>query len=342
MKDAARKKVMARRNTPSLDEKIEMYRRMRIVRLIEEGLAERFRQGLTRGPIHTCDGQEAVGIGVTAVLDRDDLITSTHRGHAHFIGKGLDAGRVLAEIFGKETGYCRGRAGHMLVASAEHGLLGGSAIVGGALPVAIGQALGFQIQGSDRVVVPFFGDGAAHIGMVHESLNIAGLWKLPIVFVCEHNEYGLTVHARHQSPVADIAVRAEGYGMPGIKVDGNDAVAVYRATADAVAGARRGDGPTLIEAKTYRMTGFSTSDQGGYQPDEEMEAWRSRDPIRRLRRGLAKDLAAGRLDALDKDAERVVTQAFAYADDSPLPPAEEAYAEEFAAPRSPDVRGARA
>ena len=326
---------MARRNTPSLDEKIEMYRRMRVVRLIEEGLVERFREGRIRGPIHTCDGQEAVGIGVTAVLERQDLITSTHRGHAHFIGKGLDPGRVLAEIFGKETGYCRGRAGHMLIASAEHGLLGGSAIVGGALPIAIGQALGFQVQGSDRVVVPFFGDGAAHIGMFHEALNIAGLWKLPVVFVCEHNEYGLTVHARHQSPVEDIAVRAEGYGMPGIKVDGNDAVAVYRAAADAVAGARRGDGPTLIEAKTYRMTGFSTSDQGGYQPEKEMAAWRSRDPIRRLRRALAKALAKGRLDALDGEAGETVAQAFAYAEDSPLPPAEEAYAEEFAPPRGP-------
>lgn len=317
-------------NAPSLDDKIAMYRRMLIVRRIEEGLFARYKEGRTRGPIHTCDGQEAVGVAVTAVLEADDIVTSTHRGHAHFIGKGLEPGRVLAEIFGKATGYCRGRAGHMLVASREHGMLGGNAIVGGAVPVAIGQALGFQVQGRDRVVVPFFGDGAAHIGMVHEALNVAGLWKLPVVFVCEHNEYGLTVHARHQSALADIAVRAEGYGMPGIIVDGNDAVALYRAAAEAVARARRGDGPTLIEAKTYRMAGFSTSDQGGYQPAEEMAAWRERDPIARLRAELAGALDDARLAALDAAAERTVADAFAFAEASPLPPPAEAHAAEFA------------
>src|SRR5690606_23600537 len=187
------------------------------------------------------------------------------------------------------------------------GLLGGNGIVGGAIPVATGQAFAFQVQKSDRVVACFFGEGAAQIGAFHESLNLAGLWKLPIVFVCEHNQYGLTVPARLQSSVADIATRAQGYGMPGVIVDGNDAVAVYHAMQEAVARARRGEGPTLLELKTYRMTGFSTSDMGGYQPEEEMAEWAQRDPIRLLRRRLEQEYGdPQRLDALEAQARTAV------------------------------------
>lgn len=306
-------------------EKLEdIYLRMNIVRCLEEELGRQHKQGRIRGPVHRCDGQEAAGVAATMALRQDDVITSTHRGHAHYVGKGADLRRVVAEIFGRKTGYCLGRAGHMLVADRSIGLLGGNGIVGGAIPVATGQAFAFQVQKSDRVVACFFGEGAAQIGAFHESLNVAGLWKLPIVFVCEHNQYGLTVPARLQSAVPDIAIRAQGYGMPGVMVDGNDAVAVYEAMQEAVARARRGEGPTLLELKTYRMTGFSTSDVGGYQPEEEMAEWAQRDPIRLLRRRLEEEYGdPQRLDALEAQARTAVEDAVNFALSSPLPTADE-------------------
>lgn len=230
------------RNAPSLEQQAEMLKRMRLVRLIEERLRALHADGLIRGPVHCCDGQEAVGIGATAMLDADDIVTSTHRGHAHYVGKGIDLAALLAEVLGRASGACGGRAGHMLVAEPAIGLLGGCGIVGGMLPVAIGQALAFQIRREPRVVVCFFGDGAAQTGACHEAMNTAGLWQLPVVFVCEHNAYGLTVHARDHSSIDDIALRAAGYAMPGVTVDGNDALAVFDGTSDAVARARRGEG----------------------------------------------------------------------------------------------------
>ena len=272
-----------------------------------------------------------MGVAVTAVLGPADVITSTHRGHAHYIGKGADLRRLTAEIFGRKTGYCLGRAGHMLVADASIGLLGGNGIVGGAIPVATGQAFAFQVQRSGRVTVCFFGEGAAQIGAFHECLNVAGLWGLPIVYVCEHNHYGLTVHARHQSSVADVVVRAAGYGMPGVKVDGNDARALYRTAREAVARARGGGGPTLIEAKTYRMTGFSTSDLGGYELPDERAAWEPKDPIQRLRGDLlAEGWQAERLDALAQTARQRVQDAVAFALESPLPAAEDLWDDVYA------------
>ena len=199
---------------PSREQLEEMYRRMCAVRELEEEIGRQHKLGTTRGPIHRCDGQEAVGVAVTAALAPTDIVTSTHRGHAHYIGKGADLRRLAAEIFGRKTGYCFGRAGHMLVADASIGLLGGNGIVGGAIPVATGQAFAFQVQRSARVAVCFFGEGAAQIGAFHECLNVAGLWRLPIVYVCEHNQYGLTVHARNQSSVTDIAPRAAGTACP--------------------------------------------------------------------------------------------------------------------------------
>lgn len=306
-------------NAPSQDELVEMFRRMVVVRRLEEKLGELHKQGRTRGPIHRCDGQEAAGIGATAVLGADDVATSTHRGHAHYIGKGLDPRRVVAEIFGRATGYCRGRAGHMLIADRATGMLGGNAIVGGGMPIAVGQALALKAQGRGRVVATFFGDGAAQTGVCHESMNMAALWKLPLVFFCEHNQYGLTVHARFQSSIEDLHRRAAGYGMPGVAVDGNDVVAVYRTMREAVARARAGGGPTFIEAKTYRMTGFSTSDMGGYQSEEEMQAWRPKDPITRTRALLERDLGAERTSTLESEAGEMVERAFEQALSDPMP-----------------------
>ena len=317
-------------NTPSPEELARIYRDMLLVRDMEQRLVVLHKQGRTRGPIHTCIGQEAAGIGATAALEPADTVTSTHRGHAHFVGKGLSVHGVVAEIFGRVTGYCRGRAGHMLVASAEHGLLGGNGIVGGGIPIALGHAYGFQLDGSGRVAVALFGDGAAQEGTCHEAMNIASLWKLPMVFFCEHNEYGLTVHARWQSSVPDLSVRAAGYAMPGVKVDGNDVLAVYGAMRAAVARARRGEGPSFIEAKTYRMTGFSTSDMGGYQPDEEMREWRARDPLPRARRALADVMEEGAIAALEGEAASHVAQGFEQALSDPFPSADELDAGEYA------------
>lgn len=306
-------------NRPGLDELTVLFHRMVLVRHMEEALGRLHKDGRTRGPIHRCDGQEAVGIGATAMLRADDTVTSTHRGHAHYIGKGLDPARVLAEIFGRASGYGGGRAGHMLIASAAEGMVGGNAIIGAGLALAVGHALAHQTLGTDRVALCFFGDGAAQNGLCHEAMNMAGLWRLPLVFVCEHNEYGLTVHARHQSAVANLADRAAGYAMPGIAVDGNDIVDVYHATDAAVRRARAGEGPSFIEAKTYRLEGFSTSDMSGYQPAAEIEAWRRRDPIVLLRDRLLPELGAAELARLEQAACTALDSALAEALDAALP-----------------------
>jgi pyruvate dehydrogenase E1 component alpha subunit len=307
------------RNEPSIELHLEMHRRMIVVRRMEEKLGELHKQGKTRGPIHRCDGQEAVGIGATAMLRRSDFVTSTHRGHAHYIGKGLSPRRVVAEIFGRETGYCRGRAGHMLVADASQGMIGGNAIVGAGIPAATGMALSIQVRKTSDVAMCIFGDGAAQTGICHESMNIAALWKLPVVFLLEHNQYGLTVHHTRQSSVSDIAVRAAGYGMPGETIDGNDVIAVYRAAADAVDRARRGEGPSLIEAKTYRIQGFSTSDVGGYQPPSEIEAWKQRDPITLSRQALLRAVSREQLAKVEREAEAEIEAAFEAALTDPFP-----------------------
>lgn len=311
------------KNTPAPEEQIQMHGRMVAVRHLEECLGALHKAGKTRGPIHRCDGQEAVGIGATAMLNREDKLTSTHRGHAHYVGKGVGIHGIVAEILGRATGVCGGRAGHMLVADAANGLIGGNAIVGAGIPAATGMAVALQMhnraQGSNHVAMCIFGDGAAQTGICHESMNIAALWRLPVVFVLEHNQYGLTAHHSAQSAVADLFVRASGYDMPGSQVDGNDVVAVYRTVAEAVARARRDEGPSLVEAKTYRMVGFSTSDTGGYQKDEDLAAWALCDPIRRSREALAGLVDSARLDDIEQSARAEVDAAIAKALGDPFP-----------------------
>jgi TPP-dependent pyruvate/acetoin dehydrogenase alpha subunit len=307
------------KNSPSIDERIEMHRRMILVRQLEERLGELHKAGKTRGPVHRCDGQEAVGVGATAMLTSSDFVTSTHRGHAHYIGKGLDVAGITAEILGRETGYCGGRAGHMLIGDVSQGMIGGNAIVGASIPAAAGMALSIQIKGGTDVAMCFFGDGASQTGICHESMNMAGLWKLPIVFVLEHNQYGLTVHHSVQSPVPDLSIRAAGYAIPSEIVDGNDAVAVYQAVARAVERARRGEGPTVIEAKTYRWEGFSTSDMGGYQSEEDMKHWKERDPIAISRKQLLESLDEARIAEIEKAAVDEVDRAVTAALEAPMP-----------------------
>jgi len=298
---------------------LEMHRRMVLTRHLEERLGEMHKAGRTRGPIHRCDGQEAVGVGATAAMAHDDFVTTTHRGHAVYLGRGLDPRRVVAEIFGRETGYCGGRGGHMLVGDAQTGMMGGNAIVGASIPAATGMALSMQLRGEARVALAVFGDGAAQTGICHESMNIAALWRLPVVFLLEHNAYGLTVHHSAQSSVPDLSVRAAGYGMPGETIDGNDVVAVYGAVAAALQRARRGEGPSLIEARTYRVEGFSTSDMGGYQPDAEIAEWRARDPILLARAALADRLGAAHVERCETEARAEIDAAFDAALADPMP-----------------------
>lgn len=302
----------------SAERLLELYGRMVLVRRLEEALGRAHAQGQIKGPLHRCDGQEAVGIGVGSVLRENDTVMSTHRGHAHYVGKGVDLGRMVAEIMGRATGYGRGRAGHMLVGDARRGLLGGNGIVGGSIPIAVGAALAHRNLRTGGVAVAFFGDGALNSGAFNEALNMAALWTLPVVFVCENNQYALTVAVRRHLAHLRIADRAAGYGISGDEVDGNDVEAVVASAGRAVARARDGKGPTLLAAETYRRTGFSTSDVGGYQPAEEAERWA--DPLQ-LARARLLDRGASEADVAtaEAQAQAAVDAAIAYALSSPFP-----------------------
>lgn len=252
------------------------------IRFFEEAVDGLFARGLMHGTMHLSIGQEAVATGVCAALRQTDYITSTHRGHSHCIAKGADLTRMMAELLAKQTGYCRGRGGSMHIADAKTGNLGANGIVAGGIPIAAGAALAQKMQGKDNVVVSFFGDGATNEGAFHEALNLAAVWDLPVVFVCENNKYGMSFSTAKSMKVEHIADRAAAYGFPGVTVDGNDVDAVYKAAAEAVDRARNGGGPTLIEALTYRHKGHSKSDKNLYRTKEEIEFWKTQDPIGRF------------------------------------------------------------
>ena len=252
------------------------------IRYFEEAVDGLFARGLMHGTMHLSIGQEAVATGVCAALRQTDYITSTHRGHSHCIAKGADLTRMMAELLAKQTGYCRGRGGSMHIADAKTGNLGANGIVAGGIPIAAGAALAQKMQGKDNVVVSFFGDGATNEGAFHEALNLAAVWDLPVVFVCENNKYGMSFSTAKSMKVEHIADRAVAYGMPGVTVDGNDVDAVYEAASIAVDRARAGGGPTLIEALTYRHKGHSKSDKNLYRTKEEIEFWKEQDPIGRF------------------------------------------------------------
>ena len=302
-----------------------LYQRMCEARFLEYGIKEQHAAGKVRGPVHLCVGQEAVGVGAGICLRDDDYITSTHRGHAHFVGKGLELKPMVAEMMGKAPCYCGGRASHMLIACKEKGCLGGCGIVCGALGIAVGYGLSFKMDKSDRVCLSFVGDGASNEGMFHEAMNMAALWKTNNVIIAEHNMYGLTVHATRHLSVTNIADRAAAYGIPGLVIDGNDIIEVIQATQEAVARARRGEGPTLIEAKTYRILGFSTGDKGGYQPQEEIDAWSApeKDAIARYGKYLVdqKICTSEEVDALKAQAKALVDEAIEYGLNAPYPDA---------------------
>ena len=249
------------------------------IRFFEEAVDGLFARGLMHGTMHLSIGQEAVATGVCAALRQSDYITSTHRGHSHCIAKGADLTRMMAELLAKQTGYCRGRGGSMHIADAKTGNLGANGIVAGGIPIATGAALTQKLRGTDNVVVSFFGDGATNEGAFHEALNLAAVWELPVIFVCENNKYGMSFSTAKSMKVENIAERAAAYGMPGVTVDGNEVDDVYAATVEAVERARNGGGPTLIECITYRHKGHSKSDKNLYRTKEEIEFWKTQDPV---------------------------------------------------------------
>jgi pyruvate dehydrogenase E1 component alpha subunit len=266
-------------------------------------------------------GQEAVPVGVCAQLSPEDVITSTHRGHGHLIAKGGDVAGMFAELFGKDSGLCRGRGGSMHIMERGVGILGANGIVGGGVPIAVGAALAFQLQGVDRVAVAFFGDGAVNIGSFHEALNLAGLWKLPIVFVCENNQYAESTRLSDSLPIDDLRARAASYGFDGVVVDGNDLAAMLDAAGDAVGRARAGGGPTLIQADTYRWYGHHTGDVAPYRTLEEVDAWKARDPLAATRTTLIESGFEAACDDVDRLIEQLIETAVerAKAADDPSP-----------------------
>jgi pyruvate dehydrogenase E1 component alpha subunit len=295
--------------------------RMHVIRKFEEVAEASYMRGLVHGTMHLSIGQEASAVGSVLALRPDDYILSTHRGHGHCIAKGADPARMLAEFFGKETGYCRGRGGSMHIADIEGGNLGANGIVAGGLPIAVGVGMSIKAQAQDRVCMVFFGDGAANEGAFHESLNMASIWTLPVVFVCENNQYAMSMDVALAMAVPNVADRASAYGMPGVTVDGNDLPEVAMAAREAVARARRGQGPSLVECKTYRLRGHSKSDRNLYRTKEEIDGWRERDPIVRLESELATHgrFTPAALSTLAKEAEATLERALAFAKSSPDP-----------------------
>ena len=302
---------------------LDMHRRMVRIRIFEETAGQLMEDGKIPGALHLYVGEEAVGSGVMVHLSDDDWITSTHRGHGHLIAKGGQFREMFSELFGRATGYCKGKGGSMHVSNMEVGMLGANGIVGGGPPIAMGAAFSNKFRKTDRVAVCFFGDGASNEGSFHEAANMAGLYKLPCVFVCENNGYGeYTPQANHQA-IVDVADRAPGYGMPGVIVDGMDAVAVYEAAGEAIARARRGEGPTLLECKTYRFYDHVGRRGMGmnYRTDEELERWMQRDPIKLMEARLAEQgvLSAEAAQAIHDEITAEVNEAVEYADASPMP-----------------------
>jgi len=299
----------------------EALSKMHLIRKFEETAEASYMRGLIHGTMHLSIGQEASAVGSTLLLRRDDYILSTHRGHGHCIAKGADPARMFAEFFGKENGYCRGRGGSMHIADVEGGNLGANGIVAGGLPIAVGVGMSIKMQKQDRVCMVFFGDGATNEGAFHEALNMASIWKLPIVFVCENNKYGMSMDIARAMAVPHVADRASAYAMPGVAADGNDLAAVVAAARPAVARARGGSGPTLIECKTYRLRGHSKSDRNLYRTKEEIESWRDNDAMRRLEKELlAHDrFTEADLRAIEQAAQQTIDTALEFAKASPDP-----------------------
>jgi TPP-dependent pyruvate/acetoin dehydrogenase alpha subunit len=310
---------------------IELYRKMVLIRHFEERVKFLFLEGIMPGTIHQCQGQEATAVGVCAALNEDDVVTSTHRPHGHCLAKGLSVDSMMAELFGKVTGCCKGKGGSMHMGDLSKGVIPAIAIVGGNLPLAAGAALAFKMRNERRAAVSFMGDGATNEGVFHETLNMAALWQLPVIFVVENNLYGASTPVKMTVRTETIAERAAIYKMPGKRVDGNDVIAVYEAAKEAVERAKKGGGPTLLELMTYRITGHSRRDPALYQPEQERKAAKLNEPIGRFTKYLidAKIAEQGELDKIteliDQEIEASVTAAMA----APEPKAQDALEDVF-------------
>jgi len=296
-----------------------MYRNIYATRQFELKCIELYRQGLIRGYLHPYIGQEAIAAGVCAALNPADYIVSTHRGHGHCISKGADLKLMMAEIMGKATGYCRGHGGSMHISDKRVNNLGANGIVGAGIPIATGAGMGIQVRGTDQVVVGFFSDGASNNGVFAESLNLAGIYGLPVIYLLENNHYAVSTPIECATGCCDLAGRGPAYGVPGICVDGNDALAVYRETDAAVARARRGEGPTLIEAKTYRHGGHHVNDPGLYMDPAVLADWKARDPLILMRRAIGND---ARTAAIEAQVDAELEAAVSFATSSPEPSVE--------------------
>jgi pyruvate dehydrogenase E1 component alpha subunit len=319
--------------------KHDLLRQMITIRAFEEQAEQLYMMGKVHGTMHLSIGMEASAVGSIAALRPDDLILSTHRGHGHCIAKGADLNLMMAEFMGKENGYCRGRGGSMHIADVQGGNLGANGVVGGGIATAMGVGLGLKMQrrgdlagsdlagfpqparSADRIILCFFGDGAANLGSFHESLNMAAIWKLPVVYVCENNQYAMSFPVKKAFAIERISDRAAAYGIPGVTVDGNDLLAVYEAVSRAVSRARAGEGPSLVENVTYRWRGHSKSDANRYRTREEIEAWKEKCPIRCFQARLIEEgaLTAEEAEQIEKEAHAAIEAAVQFAEASPEP-----------------------
>ncbi len=303
------------------EEALSLYEQMVKIRKFEEKLYEVFLTRPMPGSMHQYNGQEAVAVGVCAHLNKDDYVSSTHRGHGHCIAKGADINAIMAEMFAKKTGCCKGMGGSMHIADFGVGMLGANSIVGGGIPIAVGAGWTCKYKKLKRVSVVFFGDGASNEGSFHESMNLAAIWNLPVIFVCENNIYGFSTHYKRTMRIDDIADRAAGYGIPGYVVDGQDLLAVYKIAGEAIENARNGKGPALIECKTYRYRGHSRFENPNYRTKEELKQWQKRDPINLFGEHLSKEYKVKQeeLDKIAVGAEAIMEAAVRFSEQSPDP-----------------------
>ena len=312
----------------SIDKKtaVELFRTMVKIRRFDETVIQLYADGEIPGFMHLYIGEEAVAAGVCAALNKSDYITSTHRGHGHCIAKGGRPDYMMAELFGRKTGYCKGKGGSMHIADLDIGILGANGIVSGGIPTAVGAAVGIQYQDDDRVAVSFFGDGATNVGQFHEACNLASIWELPVIFVCENNLFAQTTPRTEHQKIKDVAARASAYDMPAVTIDGNDVIEVYQASKEAVKRARDGGGPTFIECKTYRWRGHWEGDPQPYRTQDEVKEWKLKCPITRFRRYLIENkvMLKQDLESIDKIIEDELQKAVEFARISPFPEPEEA------------------
>jgi acetoin:2,6-dichlorophenolindophenol oxidoreductase subunit alpha len=311
---------------------VDLYRTMLTIRRFEERTVKLYAEGEVPGFVHLYAGEEAVAVGVCAALRQDDFITSTHRGHGHLIAKGGNLDRMMAELCAKATGYCKGKGGSMHIADLELGILGANGIVGGGLGIAVGSGYSAKLRGTDQVTVCFFGDGASNEGLFHEAMNMSSAWKLPVLFVCENNQFGVSTRIERVVGEKDLTRRAVGYGMPSVALDGNDVLAVEKAAAEAVARARSGGGPTFLVARTFRHRGHFEGEVVTYWDKDELGTWKAHDPIALLGERLARKAGLGeeQLKGHRAEVDRRIDEAVAFARRSPSPAPEEALQDLFA------------